>query len=490
MTVDKPVYSPGDTIRIISRALNTNPFPLVEGSVRAQILYQDGEEEYILDEFYLAEGISLLPNESIKLKGSWKVPKSAKAGSYAVAIYFIVADSFNMRGVSFLRGVYGEFMSFRVEGGADLVYFDTSNLMINGQSVSLHSPSTAYNDSEVIKVEIPIVNEGAPAAVRIKYELYAWDDIRSEDLLPEYTEQESLQMSSGESRALSYTIPASLPPGAYLLRATATSSKNKAILKVRLPVLGKMVKLNFAGIDSFPLKKGEPIKLFLCASNVAEYGITMVFDNATDIEDEPGEIRDASLRLSLEADGKVIFGDGSDGVVISGVMDGYEAEFIPEAYYKLVTLKAEAEDEDGNIEYYELVYDFDQLFKGADISLDVSVSSGNVKTTVDLERSGSPASGNINLYIKDSEGAAIVLERDIRVEGSFEKTFQLSPGKYVLKAVDLAGWNDAELGFEVPAPAAPPPVTDEQPAQDDALTILILLVVIIIAFSLFRKYTR
>ncbi len=501
LAVDRPAYSPGDAVKITALARSNNSFPLVEGSVRAHIIYRDGVEEYIIDEFPLAEDVSMLPNGTVKATGEWQIPEGIKSGEYLAAVHFIVADSFNMAGVSFLRGIYGEVTSFDVEGGDSLVYFDTSSLTINGESVSLHSPSTAYNDSEAVNVRIPIVNEGPAEEVKITYELYSWDDLRGEDLLEAYTSEETLQLPAGSSRSLSYTIPASVPSGAYLLRATASSGKNDAILKVRIPVLGRMIKLNFAGLDTFPFTAGEPVKLFLCASNTAEPAVSLIPINGTE---EAGAIQDAELKLSLEADGETIFTDFLRGAALSGAMQGYETEFTPQEVYRRVTLRVEATDEAGNVESYELAYDLDKLFEEVDISLDSSSEPGLVRSEVSLSRGDYPVSGKVNIYVKNSEGAVISLEQGLAVDGSYSKTFQLEPGTYLLKAVELTGWNSAEAEVEVPEAEEPPPETGEEPEVPEAeepppetgeepeeggdnLLILILLVVILIALFMYVK---
>ncbi len=492
VSLDYPLYYPGETVEIWTAVTNTNPYPIVEGSIRAHVIYVDGEEEYILDEFYLADDINLLPGEKAEFRGERELPENLKSGDYSVAVYFITSDNFNLAGVSFLREIYGRMTSFKVAGGGDLLHFDTAQLKINGEPQSLHEPSKLYNEGTAITVDIPLKNEGEATEAAVRYDLYAWDDLREEDLIE--TKEENLQLASGESKDLRYVLPATTPQGTYSLVITADSGKNNAIVKIRLPIMGRMIKTNFAGIDSFPLQAGKPVKLFMCVSNAAQKGIDVVTNDelgSEDVEPTPsGLIKDADLRLSVEADGKMIFSDSLEGASLGGLIEGYETEFTPEDEYKLITLVAEAEDEAGNSERFEIVYDYDKLYKDVDLSMETSVNDQSVDVSLTLEKEGKPAPGRVNVYVKDEDGAVINLESDIEVWGDYETSFELSPGEYLIRAMELTTWASAEEEVLVEAYSPiPPALPDEEPAMDYTPFVLILLVVLfaLVVFLMKRK---
>jgi hypothetical protein len=327
-------YSPGDSVYFTGTATNNNPHPITEGKVRVQILYQEGPSvEYMLHEFFAAEGMYLGPGEAGEFGGYWEIPENAKAGRYIIEVYFTV-DEFNLAGVSFLRGLPGDLSSFEVEGGTDLVYIDIQNIKVNEEAVVLREYQPVQQEG-LIKVEVPLKNIGAATEAEVTYKLYAWDDLREDFLVDTRTETVSLG-ADGESLL---TYEKSLNTGAYLLRIKA-EAKNNAILKLRIPVGGERVKLNYLGVDKFPIKKGDQVKVFLCASNSADY------ENSVS----------SYLSVALEDDKGAIFSDLTSADVTPNI-DGFLTTFMAERDIYSMKLTAVASDEEGNEEEVELAYD-------------------------------------------------------------------------------------------------------------------------------------
>ncbi len=482
--VDYPSYSPGETVVTTATAANPNSFPVVEGAVRAQVIYLDGEEEYIIDEFYLERDLSILPNETIETEAGWQLPKNAKTGKYRIAVFFISSESFNLAGVSFLRRVYGAMAEFQVGDGEELLHFETGALTINGDPASLNEVAIPHEQGTEVTVRIPIMNEGSPADVKVEYELYSWDDLMESDIVLESGEE--MKLAAGASKELVYTLPSTLPSDAYLLKIKAFSRKNNAIVKIRIPILGRSIKLNSAGLDKFPLTAGEPVTLFLCVSNSAESGTYALEEGE---EDTHGWIEDGTLTLSLESGGRIVFTDSEEGQVIGGNMMGYETTFTPIEDYMNLKLKVEASD-GGKTDAVEMEYDFDKLFKDVGVSLETSVAGQKVTARIGLEKAGYPVNGLVSLYAKDSGGAVSHMEMGLPVEGSYETSFSLPPGTYKIKAVEMQSWNDAEAEVTVKA-APPPPKAEEQPEAGQGNIVLpIILLILIFMAILFYAYSK
>ena len=480
-------HSPGDEIRFGTLITNNNPFPIVEGAVRVQIGYEDGEEVHLIDEFYAAQDVNLMPGEEMELEWSWTAPENAKEGVYRVETYFITSDSFNLAGVSFLRGLYGAMSRFEITGGSDLLHFDTAKLRINGEPHSLNSFAIPFLPEDDITVELPIKNDGSATSADIIYQLFVWDDLKPEDAVLQHEKRESVQLSAGQSRTLTYSI-SGLSPGAYLLKITAESPKNRAIVKMRIPVIGHRVKLNFAGMDTFPFEPGEEMKLFACLSDSATSGIVMYDTTGGGM---PDVIEDGSLRLSLEADGKTILEDSVSNLYITGEMQGLETTFVPNETYRKLTLKVEASDGE-NTDSAEIVYDIEKLLKVPTITLEVSASGRSVTATVTMKKAGEPVPGLISLYAKNENGAVVYMSDDISMDGVYTETFELDPGIYTIKAVELDTGESAETTLQVSAkkpvePHVGPAVQPQKPPDYSILIILIIILIIAGAVIFIRR---
>lgn len=475
LITDRLDYSPGEEIRITSEVHNLNPIPLV-GDVRAKVVrYTDDGNDYVLDEFFMAEDVALAPNGTQGLRGSWEIPAGLESGDYKIALFFITADSFNMGGVSFLNRVYGGITTFQISGGSELLYLGTGEMSINGEPHPLNEPiGSAFEQGEAITVEMPVRNVGSPTQAELSYELYEWDDLKEGDLLE--SSQETVQLDADGSADLAYTTPADLPAGAYLLKIIARG-KNDATAKVRLPVGGKSIKLNFAGIESFPVEEGEPVKLFLCASNVAENTIEFSIDEEAPLQG--ASIQDATLRVALEADGQTVFQDSVSGAAVTAAFVGYETTFTPDRDYQDLTLKVTAGEGSGSSDEAVIAYDFESFIDEMSVDVGTQVVDDKVTVTVRL----APVKGEVELYLVDQSGQAVV-DSTLTVDGEVSGTYILPNGAYEVVAVEPSTGARATEEFTVSYTPPPPPKEKE---ADYTLPILILLVVIIVLGMLLVK---
>jgi len=336
---DKASYNPGDSVYYTGLIRNNNPYSITEGKVRLQIFYhQEPEVEYMLDEFYVAEDIYLGPNETMEFGGYWDVPLTVKGGIYNIEGFYTI-DQFNLAGVSFLRGLMGGISSFEVNYGTNMVYIDTQRIVVDGDdNISLHRYQPSQTAGEPVTVTVPIINEGYSTVARIKYQLYAWDDLREDFLVDEKIE--TIELPADGEALLTY-ISEPLPSTAYLLKIDVESGKNNNLLKLRVPVGGKRVKMNFLGIDKFPIEKGDTVNVFVDLSNSADYESSVITNISVDIKDK---------------DGEVIFSDEIRGATITSDIIGYETSFIAEDDYNNITLSSNIYDDVGTHEFVDLVY--------------------------------------------------------------------------------------------------------------------------------------
>ncbi len=497
VSVDKTSYAPGDEVAITAVVFNdggqmaglqnSTVSPIAGGRLRAHIIYMEdripilndtmSREEYILDEFFITEDVNIMPYENETFTRTWKLPANALSGRYRVAVYLIEAES-NLDGVSFLRGIYGEMSEFTVAGGTDLIYFDTAKLTINNVTQSLHLPSMAFLQGTEVTVRIPVKNDGAAADADVMYEYYLWDDLNPANI--KSRSHDSVKLGSGESKMLTTKMPASVPAGAYLLKITIESPKNRAIVKIRLPILGQSILINAAGMGAFPLKSGQPAKLFVVVSNSAEAPMAyLVEDSMMAIAGLSG----GAVKVSVEADGKRIFEDSTAGIALGAQTQGYEVAFTPSADYKKAVFRAEATDGAGNKDSVELAYDLDKLAKKLDVSLDISVDKDTAKMSFGLSAFGFPMTGDVDVYVEDGEGMP-GLVRTVSVDGTSKIVVPgLKAGSYTATVVDKRTGSTTEKAFEVTYVPQPP----VQAGGDGTGLILVLLAILVVAGILFAK---
>jgi len=339
LNLDKIKYLPSDMMLFEGIVKNSNLYPVTEGSIRVQILYQERlGVEYMLDEFFVGEDIYLEPGESKEFGGVWDVPGNAKAGRYLIEAYYII-DEFNLAGVSFLRGMAGEVTSFKVEGGTDLVYMDVERIRVNEEDVGLRETQPLQLPREPITVTVPLVNEGPAVTAKVTYRLYNWDDLTGTSLVAEKSEEIGIPQDSHTTLAY---YKSELPTGSYLLKITVETDKNDNLLKLRIPLAGRRAKLNFLGLDTFPIRKGDEVKIFVCASNSADYDLPLFADIAVTLVDE---------------EGNEIFADSIKNENVTPLLVGYVTSFKADKDYYMAKLTSDIIDEVGNAEFAELVYE-------------------------------------------------------------------------------------------------------------------------------------
>jgi len=332
-------YTPGEMLAFSGTVKNANLFPLTEGRIRIQVFYQEEPNvDYMLDEFFISRNLYLKPGEIREFGGFWDVPDNAKAGRYLIEAYYVV-DEFNMAGVSFLRGLMGATTIIDIMGGTDLVYMDVSDIKVNGETASLREHQTARKPENSIKVTVPLVNIGQQTTATVNYLLYSWDDLREDFLYSEGSE--TIILGADSAKILEFETPG-LPSGAYLLKIVVETSKNDNILKLRLPVEGKRAKMNFLGIDKFPIKAGEEVKVFLCASNSADYFNTTISDISVSLLDE---------------DGNAVFTDSLEDENVTSELLGYVSSFKADMDYNYLIVSSLITDEAGTEEVVDLLYE-------------------------------------------------------------------------------------------------------------------------------------
>jgi len=275
---DKHRYNPGDTVNFETTIKNNNSYPLVEGGVFAQVYWLNKESgdtqgDNLIKEFWVMNELSLDANQGYPLQFTYRIPKKAPNGYYYVALFYQVKKNFNMSGLPFISNVYGGSAGFTVENGQENApfYFDRNTVRLQGANQMLRNFSQSFKQGETINYAVALKNPNSEkTSAYVEYRLFKWDQTEEENLMPEYTKKEFLEIEPNSSTDATISLDG-LKPGAYLLQLYSEANAWYSIINLRFSVEGEQGRFVFSGIDKFPLKAGDDFNLFSCFSNSTDW---------------------------------------------------------------------------------------------------------------------------------------------------------------------------------------------------------------------------
>jgi hypothetical protein len=252
---------------------NTNKYPIVDGAVYVKVfkkrqgnIQRNGYD--VVDQFFVKDEISLPAGATQNYPFTWTIPSVASAGGYQIASYFVSAGKFNLLGLSFTDDIVGNTADFYVGGDADAaIGFNKDSAKVNGQPYGFAAFTPKVDEKAPVNITFDLVNptkEKAP--VNVSYTLYNWDSLQKSNIIS--TSGDSIALNAGETRHLSYTITDAAHPVYYLV-VKADYKDSHSILNIRVTRDEVNVpRLNFVGVDTYPMTEGQPITAFACLHNM------------------------------------------------------------------------------------------------------------------------------------------------------------------------------------------------------------------------------
>lgn len=342
----------GVPMNFIATLSNENDYPVVEGAVYAKVFRKQSGQAVsqanggdLVDQFFVADGISIAAHGKKVSTFSWNVPTYAVSGDYQIAMFFTSAKEFNLLGLSFTDDIVGNIFNFSVSGEQDRgVGFNKNTVTINNEAYRFAAFPLQFKKDEDIAVTADLVNRTKEyQAIPVTWKLYAWDGQKEENLID--TRSETIELKPNETRKLSYVIQDKNQPVYYLV-AEAQYKDAKSILDIRAYREGAdKAKLNFPAITKYPLKKGEENTLFTCAHNS---GTAEAVDNT-------------KVVLTLLDENQRQIHQYTYVGAITGAMMGLRDVFTPTKDYTNFTLKAELYTDDALVESASMKYDCESI---------------------------------------------------------------------------------------------------------------------------------
>ena len=273
LNADKQTYKAGETAKFVGSLTNKNTYPLVDGSLILRVSRPDPKSQVgsdIIEEWVAKEDINLKAGERMPVSFNYQLPSGLTTGNYELISYFVTSDKFNISGLSFSEDIPGGYALFNVDSDTDqALRFDRVGVKVNGKPYSLMGFITiAPSATPKFAVSLPLVNGlDKTLSADVSYSLYGWDGRFEGNLLKVWSEKASLGANS--SKTLSFDVPAD-DRTLYYVVIKSLSGDQKSEVHIRLAKEGFRPRLNFVGVDIFPLAAGKKATLFACYHNTGD----------------------------------------------------------------------------------------------------------------------------------------------------------------------------------------------------------------------------
>jgi len=184
LTNDMNTYNPGDVMIIRGVIKNNNKYPITNLTVRARLVKDIPNPEYLrseiitLEDFNIVENITLGAGKSLAVNYSHVLPLNSPKGNYKILFYVYNDDRFNQSGLSFTNNATASNLGFRVEGdNTQQIYLDQTKITLNNKPYDTSSFASNQDNSKKVDVSILLVNPSNTAEkMTVVYSLYKWMD--------------------------------------------------------------------------------------------------------------------------------------------------------------------------------------------------------------------------------------------------------------------------------------------------------------------------
>lgn len=325
---------------------NANSYPIVDGALYVKVFKKrgsvnDGNGPDVVDQFLVKGDIAIPAKGTAPLSFMWNIPSYALSGEYELATFFTTSRKFNLLGLSFTDDVVGNRVPFSVIGEQDGgVQFDKTAVSINGDPYYFAAFPPRVSATEQATVEAVVRNDTSNAqAATVSWTAYQWDGQLRENVVQE--SEEKIMIPAGGSVPVGISISDTNYPVYYVV-GTLVWNDTKSIIGARFVREGvNRVRINFPGIQSFPLVAGQANTLFSC---LHDSGVAPTLENGR-----------LDLTLSDYA-GNEIHAYSYTGAV-TGAMMGVADSFMPDKSYDYLRLNARLYQNGEFVDEASLVYD-------------------------------------------------------------------------------------------------------------------------------------
>ncbi len=327
---------------------NNNPYPILDAGLYIKVFRvpTDGSphlhEPDIVEQKFVLEDKVLPAEGSVEKTFSWHIPNNAPSGQYRIGTFVSSAQRYNFSGLPFTDDIVGNYFDFSVSGeSVGAVSWQKNQVILNGQQYTFASFNPRVHTNEVVRVVVPLRNTTPdPVNAEVRWDLYQWDQQRTEHLVR--TDTQTISLDAGDSVFVDHQVPES-DSDVYMLVGTVTHGEMTHVVNLRFVREGiGNVRINHPGVNLYPLEADQPRTLFSCFHSTG--GLPVV---------ESGRME---LVLTDNHTGRVIHSHEYVGP-ITGEMMAIADTFVPRRTYDNFTLTARLFQADDLVEEVSYTYD-------------------------------------------------------------------------------------------------------------------------------------
>jgi len=354
---EKDKYPAGEKVKFSGQLINENEYPVFDGHVFVRISQinqakgQDGAEKYlteyhyIIDEFIAQKDIALNAKEEKPFSFEWPVPAGVAAGQYRADFFFSVGRKFNLGGLPFSNEVVVGASEFEIESTVkDYLSFSRSHTTVNGEPYAQIGNWPQIEGDQDITIVHQLENSfDDDQKVNLTWELYYWDALNEKDKVT--TKEQEMTVPANSSLPITFTFKQE-GKSVYYLKTIAKSENQQSIVNTRISTEKEMPRLNYPGINKFPLKKDEAATLFSC------------FHNTNNLNTQ-GKVE----VILKDREGKIVEQFAYQGDISSAMM-AQKKDFSANKDYDYLTIDAKVYDKAGKlVDAYQTIYDCQKINK-------------------------------------------------------------------------------------------------------------------------------
>lgn len=493
ITSEKVSYNQGDKVKLILSLNNKMQIPIVDGTLRVQILYVDNNgNNNLIDEFILPQKISLNKGTQATLNLEYQTTHLPN-GKYKYRVFLIIADKFSV--VSNTISTFDTVSTPLAEttftissSDKKLLIFDPKDILINNESFTQIGSYIKIKKTNSLDINVKLINNGDEKNVDITLEVFTFDNL-FENPITTYTQKKSISVNSNSKQELTFAINNLNQPN-YLIKLEAKSGNQKSILKIPINDIGSMVGLQSAFLNKFPLVNGEKNSIVACvfnsviSSKLSEKSIKL---NVRLLDENGNEIASASKEANILTD------------------YGFKFDFNPNKNLNNAVLEINLFDSQNKLlDKASIKYDLSQ-FLTERINLELKTSKSQYLPTEEIpilislkDEFGNNVRGKILIYLLDDKDMIVFINENTEIANDYVS--KINPvsklGNYKLVARDverdlkaskqLVITNNPQPEPTIPITPVPKGIQPSIGLNTTQIIVLIVVVVIIILYLAWR----